>query len=151
MTLTQTQIDELREKAEKAEPEAWWRDDKDIWSLDEEFNEPHRYICRVWPRYWSNSAHHLTEEEASIKADYIVAANPKTILALLDELERQKKAVEVLRKGLELYKELLNKEWLCRDTSKDHLPDWHLKQLEFVPKFKEAFESLKKANEILGE
>jgi hypothetical protein len=71
----------LREAAEKATPGPWRRSGSWIMA-------PSRYLVALWGEGWK-------VEEAD--ATYIAAANPTTILALLDRLQAAERVVEAAR------------------------------------------------------
>ena len=104
-----TDIARLRELAEKATPGKWeWRkwgpypNTVDLYSSAR--NPPlMRQVLRgdSWVDLSSRAAYHMEQTQAEADAEYLVAVQPKNILALLTELETLRASVGEMRKALE--------------------------------------------------
>lgn len=89
-------IEQLREKARKATPGPWVAEEEFEVITTVEQRNPGRpsfpVICVTTVPY--QQGHDLPDEAASANTEHIAAANPKTILKLLD-------AIEVMREALD--------------------------------------------------
>lgn len=88
----------LREAAEKATPDYWKYSTFDCAITDDTSSLA---IVRM-------DSGHLNDEQSALNGDFIAAANPATVLALLDELEAAEKRIaelEALARGVKQYSE----------------------------------------------
>lgn len=76
---------ELREAAEKATPGPWEMEQENIWFTDEDGYTKHLAYVQQGDDVDDKQDHYNTA--------YIAAANPETVMALLDELEAAEKRI----------------------------------------------------------
>lgn len=83
----------LRALAEKATPGPWVRDEGNDVSVSEDGDEGYW----EWQEAGPAQFHDMRGEQAGADADFCAAANPDTVLALLDEIEALQAERERLR------------------------------------------------------
>ena len=81
--MTDINVDELREKAEKATPGPWVAGEPQLWGDND--TPQAAVLAGGSPITWDD---HGGEVFDPVNAEFIAAANPQTVLSLLDEVER---------------------------------------------------------------
>ncbi|RXM23567.1 ead/Ea22-like family protein [Citrobacter sp. AAK_AS5] len=136
----------LREAAEKATKGEWW---SDVVETDGEYGEGedrvsgyHSYAVYVGHESlldmtnstaacihteWDHDYHMAWDETAKRNAEFIAAANPSTVLALLDELEAAEKLIAELSQKADIY-DMLRQDYGLQGSLVDFV-DWQAKRI----------------------
>jgi len=111
-------LQELRTLAAKASPGPWWIDSHGHSMSDRNHKTVFQAVDLVKPAFRNPETGNLSHWPNDWDASFIAAANPETVLSLLDTIETLQAKCEQLRKDAELWESIHDE--IHRRADKEH-------------------------------